>query len=319
MPPDTGRLPGLHRPSGRGRATPDNLLGMLKPSLLATSDLHVSHQGNREVVERIRPYAEGDWLIVAGDVADTVADIDWTLRLLRDRFERVIWAPGNHELWTTPNDEVQLRGEDRYRHLIELCRGLGVLTPEDEYPVWPGAEEDLVVAPVFLLYDYSWRPAGMTIPEALEHGEATGVVCTDEYLLHPDPYPSRRAWAQERLRSTQARLDRIPDDQRTVLVSHWPLSRLPTTILRYPHFAMWCGSEATEDWHLRYRAAVAVYGHLHIPISFRLDGVRFEEVSLGYPREWRTRADQPPNPVRRIEPADPARKLFDHALRQFSG
>jgi 3',5'-cyclic AMP phosphodiesterase CpdA len=291
---------------------------MPSPSLLATSDLHVSHAGNKAVVERIRPYADGDWLIVAGDVADTVTDIEWTLRLLRDRFERVIWAPGNHELWTVPADPVQLRGEARYRHLVELCRSLDVLTPEDEYPVWPGAEEELVVVPLFLLYDYSWRPAGMSIPEALEVGRETGVFCTDEFLLHPDPFPSRQAWAQDRLRSTQARLDALPADRRTVLVSHWPLSRVPTTILHYPHFAMWCGSETTEDWHRRYRAAVSVYGHLHIPVSFTVDDVRFEEVSLGYPREWRGRAEQPPYPVRRIDPADPARQLFDHATRSWA-
>jgi 3',5'-cyclic AMP phosphodiesterase CpdA len=266
------------------------------------------------VVERIRPYAEGDWLIVAGDVADTVADVEWTLRLLRERFERVIWAPGNHELWTVPHDPLRLRGDDRYRHLVELCRGLGVLTPEDEYPLWRGDDEELVVAPLFLLYDYSWRPKGTTIPQALAYARSTQVVCTDEFFLHPDPYPTRQAWAEHRLQSTQARLDRIPADRRTVLVSHWPLHRSPTTILRWPHFAMWCGMERTENWHRRYRAAAAVYGHLHLPLTLSVDGVRFEEVSLGYPREWRERREQPPYPVRRIVPPDPGRRPLDHRL-----
>jgi 3',5'-cyclic AMP phosphodiesterase CpdA len=291
---------------------------MPRPSLLATSDLHVSHAGNREVVERIRPTTDGDWLIIAGDVADRVADIEWTLRLLRDRFARVIWAPGNHELWTVPQDEVQVRGVERYRHLVELCRGLDVLTPEDEYPVWSGTDEDLVVAPLFLLYDYSWRPAGMSIEQALAVGRDTGVYATDEFLLHPDPFPSKQAWFEDRLAITRARLDAIDPGRRTVLVSHWPLTRLPTSILRYPHFAMWCGAERTEDWHRRYRAAVAVYGHLHIPVSFEVDGVRHEEVSLGYPREWQQRPQQPPEPVRRIDPPDLSRPLFDHARRTWS-
>jgi hypothetical protein len=47
---------------------------------------------------------------------------------------------------------------------------------------------------------------------------------------------------------------------------------------------------------------VAVYGHLHIPRTITVDGVRFEEVSLGYPREWRARG-RPPEPVRQILPA----------------
>jgi 3',5'-cyclic AMP phosphodiesterase CpdA len=292
---------------------------MSRPSLLATSDLHVSHAGNRAVIEQIRPYADGDWLIVAGDVADTVGDIEWSLRLLRDRFEKVIWAPGNHELWTTPRDDVQLRGVARYEHLVEICRGLGVLTPEDEFPVWMGSEDELVIAPLFLLYDYSWRPRGMTLPQALAHGRSTGVYCTDEFLLHPDPYPSRQDWAAARYVYTKARLDALPAAGRTVLVSHWPLHRAPTQILRWQHFAMWCGMEATADWHQRYRAAVAVYGHLHLPMTLRIDGIRFEEVSLGYPREWGQRAAQPPYPVRRIDPPDPAREALDERLMKAFG
>ena len=55
----------------------------------------------------------------------------------------------------------------------------------------------------------------------------------------------------------------------------------------YPEFALWCGTTATADWHTRYNAVCSVYGHLHIPRTTYYDGVRFEEVSLGYPREWR--------------------------------
>jgi 3',5'-cyclic AMP phosphodiesterase CpdA len=287
---------------------------MPRPSLLATSDLHVSHDGNWDVVERIRPDVEGDWLIVAGDVADRVADVERTLSRLRERFAQVIWAPGNHELWTTSRDAVQLRGVARYDHLVEVCRGLGVLTPEDDYPVWSGPDEELVVAPLFLLYDYSWRPAGMTVPQALGYARETGVYCTDEFLLHPDPFPSRQAWAEDRLRRTRARLELIPADRRTVLVSHWPLHRAPTSILRWPHFAMWCGTEATSDWHRRYRAAAAVHGHLHLPMTLSVDGVRFEEVSLGYPREWARRRRQPPSPLRRIVPPDRDRPPMDPRL-----
>ena len=55
---------------------------------------------------------------------------------------------------------------------------------------------------------------------------------------------------------------------------------------RIPRFSIWCGTRRSEDWHLRFRAAAVVYGHLHIPATHHRDGVRFEEVSLGYPRQW---------------------------------
>jgi hypothetical protein len=53
---------------------------------------------------------------------------------------------------------------------------------------------------------------------------------------------------------------------------------------------------------VRFRAQAVVYGHLHIPRTTWHDGVRHEEVSLGYPREWRRRAAPPVIP-RQILPA----------------
>jgi hypothetical protein len=71
-------------------------------------------------------------------------------------------------------------------------------------------------------------------------------------------------------------------------------------VLWYPEFAQWCGTELTADWHLRFRAAAVVYGHLHIPRTTWHDGVRFEEVSVGYPREWQRRDTGYPLPRRVI-------------------
>ncbi|WP_165988497.1 metallophosphoesterase [Streptomyces sp. YIM 98790] len=272
-------------------------------SLLAVSDLHVAYPENRAIVERLKPEHPDDWLIVAGDVGELAGDIRWALRLLAERFAKVIWAPGNHELWTHPSDPVTLRGQARYRHLVSLCRELGVVCPEDPYPLWEGAGGPVRVVPLFLLYDYTFRPEGTHTREAaLARAHQAGVVGTDESLLHPDPYPGIDDWCRKRLAVTEERLAALAPGERTVLVNHFPLRREPTRILRYPEFALWCGSEATADWHLRYRAEVVVYGHLHIPRTMWHDGVRFEEVSLGYPREWGRRGSSTYTP-HRILPA----------------
>ncbi|MEU1183224.1 metallophosphoesterase [Streptomyces sp. NPDC005820] len=272
-------------------------------SLLAISDLHVAFDDNRAVTEALWPEHDDDWLIVAGDTGEIVSDVFWALELLSKRFAKVVWAPGNHELWTHRLDPVTLRGAERYRHLVYVCRELGVVTPEDPYPVWHGEGGPVTVAPLFLLYDYTFRqPGAHTKREVLARAHANGVVAADEALLHPDPYPSLDAWCRARLHATAARLDALDPQVRTVLVNHFPLVREPTRILRHPDFAAWCGTEATRDWHLRYRAAAVVYGHLHIPRTTWHDGVRFEEVSVGYPREWRTRA-RPVGAPRRILPA----------------
>lgn len=273
---------------------------------MATSDLHVAYPENRSIVESLRPTSDEDWLIVAGDVAERVADIEWVLGMLRSRFARVVWAPGNHELWTHPKDEVQLRGEERYLHLVEVCRRLGVDSPEDPYPVWTGPGGPVTVAPLFVLYDYTFRvPEAAGKEESLTLAREAGIVCTDEYVLHPDPYPGRDHWCRARVEATARRLAECPSDRPPVLVNHFPLVRQPTDILRYPLFAQWCGTELTADWHVRFGAAAVVYGHLHIPRTTWYDGVRFEEVSVGYPREWKRRRQAPPNPVRQILPYEP--------------
>lgn len=106
--------------------------------LYAVSDLHVAHPENRAIVEGLFPVDEEDWLLPARDVGELAADVEWVLRLLADRFSTVVWVPGNHELWTHPSDPVRLRGEYRYRYLVDLCPSLGIRTPRTRTRSGPG-------------------------------------------------------------------------------------------------------------------------------------------------------------------------------------
>jgi 3',5'-cyclic AMP phosphodiesterase CpdA len=258
-------------------------------TLFAISDLHVEHRENRDLVERLEPESDADWLIVCGDVADALSDVEWALAVLRERFAKVVWTPGNHELLTHRDDASQLRGVRRYRHLVRMCRGLGVTTPEDPYPVWSGEGGSARIVPLFLLYDYSFgrTEVNWTREEALERAYEAGVVCVDEFLLHPDPYPSRQAWCHARVQEAERRLALLDPSIPNVLVNHFPLLIEPTRALRHPEFAQWCGTTRTATWHRRFDAAAVIYGHLHIPRTTWHDGVRFDEVSLAYPRERR--------------------------------
>jgi predicted phosphodiesterase len=266
--------------------------------LLAISDLHVGYPENRAYADSLAPADPADWLIVAGDVGEVFADVGFVLASLANRFARVIWAPGNHELWTLPSDPVAIRGVARYEALVKVCRRFGVLTPEDEFPVWVGPGGPVTVAPLFTLYDYSFAPGSPTTADsraaALRAADAAGIVPADEGRLFADPYPSAADWCRERVAATEARLAAV--DGPLVLASHWPLIAAPLGKLRHPAYAPWCGTTLTADWHTRYPVLAAVYGHLHIPRTAEYDGVRFEEVSVGNPREWRRRGAAPPPP-----------------------
>jgi 3',5'-cyclic AMP phosphodiesterase CpdA len=252
--------------------------------LYAISDLHVGFEANHRLWATL-PAHPDDWLILAGDLGETEDHLRFSLGVATARFGRVVWVPGNHELWTLPGDRSDLRGERRYERCVAICRDHGVLTPEDPYAVWPGDGPPSVVAPLFVLYDYSFRPDDVAERDALAWARASGIECADEHLLHPEPHASRAAWCRARAAATRARLDALPADHRTILVNHFPLRRELARLPAIPRFSIWCGTRLTESWHVDYRARVVVSGHLHIRSTRWIDGVRFEEVSLGYPRQ----------------------------------
>jgi 3',5'-cyclic AMP phosphodiesterase CpdA len=253
--------------------------------LYALSDLHVGFEANRRALSSLASHEE-DWLILAGDLGETLSDVATVLRATVARFARVLFVPGNHELWTVPDEGPALRGVAKYDALVALCRDHGVLTPEDPYPVWPGDGPRCAIAPLFLLYDYSFRPDSVPPERALDWAAETGVVCADEELLHPDPYPTREAWCAARCETTAARLAAIDPSLQTVLINHFPLRYELAHLPAIPRFTLWCGTRRTDDWHKRFRALAVVSGHLHLPSTRHRDGVRFEEVSVGYPRQW---------------------------------
>jgi 3',5'-cyclic AMP phosphodiesterase CpdA len=259
--------------------------------LHAISDLHVGYRENLLGLAEL-PHCPEDWLILCGDIADTRDQLESAIDVLQRKFARLIWVPGNHELWTLPR-RTGLRGVARYEQLVALCRRYDVLTPEDPFPVWEGEGGRHLLAPLFLLYDYSFRPDHVPVEEAVAWARESGIRCTDEVVLHPDPYPSRGDWCRARCAESERRLyEAIAEhDLPVVLIAHFPLREEHAILPRIPRFKVWCGTRKTEDWHRRFNASVVISGHLHIPSTRYVDGVRFEEVSLGYPDQWRQREE----------------------------
>jgi hypothetical protein len=71
-----------------------------------------------------------------------------------------------------------------------------------------------------------------------------------------------------------------------IVANHFPLHADLAVLPRIPRFSIWCGTTKTTGWHRRFNFEAVIYGHLHLRSSKRMDGVRFEEVSLGYPKQW---------------------------------
>ena len=252
--------------------------------LLAISDLHLSHPSNRAALSRLGHYPD-DWLAIAGDIGPSPDHLRLALDAIVPRFRHVVWTPGNHDLWASASHPQFGRGEERYDALVSICRSYGVSTPEDPYREFPG-DPGTVVVPMFLLYDYSYRPADVPAERAVRWAREAGVLCSDERLLDPHPHADRAAWSAARCDATETRLTALPPGTRTVLVNHWPLRYDLARPPRIPRFSIWSGTSRTEEWARRFAARVVVSGHLHLRTTLARHGVRYEEVSLGYPRDW---------------------------------
>ena len=282
--------------------------------LYAIADFHLRYEVTRQALEALRPHPY-DWLIVAGDVGETEEHLRFALALLSRRFGRVLWVPGNHDLWTIPTRPDDLRGEAKYLRQVQICREHGVLTPEDPYVVWPGEGPRCILAPTFVLYDYTFRPDDVPVERAIAWAAQENLLCSDEVLLHADPYPSKSAWCEARVKETEPRLAEAAARAPLVIINHFPLRQDLAILPRIPRFSIWCGTRRTEDWHLRFRAEAVIYGHLHIRGRYLRDGVRFEEVSVGYPQNWdQSRGLEPylrqilPHPADDDRPVPPFRR-----------
>jgi hypothetical protein len=114
----------------------------------------------------------------------------------------------------------------------------------------------------------------------------TGIRSADEDLLAANPYATCDEWCAARVEYTEERLKAISRDVRLIVANHFPLRGDLAVLPRIPRFSIWCGTTKTDHWDRRFNLEAAVYGHLHLRSSRQIGGVRFEEVSLGYPKQW---------------------------------
>ncbi|MBT5913417.1 MAG: metallophosphoesterase [Rhodospirillaceae bacterium] len=258
--------------------------------LLAISDLHLSQTSNKEALIKMADHRD-DWLIIGGDTSEKPELHEFAFKELSKRFGRLIWVPGNHDLWTFDSkSKYAKRGVEKYNMLVEIARSFGVITPEDPFLEWPEKSgndaESLFIAPLFLLYDYSFRPKSVDRNNVKNWVREVHAECSDEILLDPKPYKSREEWCWERCDMSTEKLSNIPETCKTILINHWPLRLDLINLPRVPRFTPWCGTHLTHDWHNKFRANVVISGHLHTRRTDFIDDCRFEEVSLGYRRQW---------------------------------
>ncbi len=287
---EASRLPGQRTRVSSSSVTPGK---MPSGKLYAIADIHLAFTDNRLAWSRLASHP-GDGLILCGDVGESADHLRVAFSKATACFDAVWWCPGNHELYTMRGKGSGARGEQKYQECVAIAREHGVLTPDEDFAIWDGEGGPAVIAPIFTLYDYSFRPNNVSLDDAIQWASEKDTVATDEFMLHPDPYPTRQDWCQalvqrfeSKLEAARAQFPSLP----FVIANHWQLREDLVELPLIPRFSLWCGTKLTDRWHRRFNAKVVISGHIHIRRTDWRDGCRFEEVSLGYPRQWKKCAE----------------------------
>src|SRR5215510_13601461 len=116
--------------------------------VFAVSDVHIDYDENaRWLANLSETDYRRDVLMLAGDVSDSVELLEWGLRSLASRFHRVVYVPGNHDLWVRHD-----RGQtsiDKFHTVCAVAARCGVATTT----LHCGR---LSIVPLLGWYDYSF-------------------------------------------------------------------------------------------------------------------------------------------------------------------
>lgn len=236
--------------------------------IFAISDLHTDFRENMMLVEELSGVIyQRDALIVAGDISDRPDTLRSTLALLRSKFMQIFYVPGNHELWVRRESRTSI---EKFHSVLALCETLNVQTS-------PAKVDAMWIVPLFSWYESQFDADNSGDNDSLngwadfylcKWPSAIGQVC-DFFLRMNEP----------RLRSY---------DGPVISFSHFLPRRdlLPAVErLKFKGLPKVAGCAALDEQIRSLKSGIHIFGHSHISCDRVIDGIRYIQNPLRYPRE----------------------------------
>ena len=243
-------------------------------TIYAVSDLHTDIRENLKLIEAISPTQhKRDSVIVAGDISNRLDVIEKTLHLLKAKFKHVFFVPGNHELWVAKEGHSSL---DKFDQIVSLCQELRIYTV-------PKLVEGVWVVPLFSWYERAFYPEGdHRAPELEAWGDfhlCQWPMQIDHSLFDPCKYfIGLNGWKIKAY------------DRPVISFSHF-VPRLdllpPPHVLTYKSLPLVSGSAKIEEIIRSIDSKTHIFGHTHINVDTTIEGVRYVQNAMRYPRERR--------------------------------
>ena len=243
------------------------------------SDIHVDINRDYPVAKELARFAKeqnAQLVIIAGDVSESQQETLNTLdRVEQDSGARVLFVPGNHDLWGPEEDPDQVA-----RIYEGYCRDAHCLCGRD---VVLG---DQVILGDVGWYDYSFGSGRYSLEE-FEEMSLAGRTWQDHF---------RNAWTRDNLGRNQWMLSRLETrmaaypDKELVMVTHMvPIKEftVPQEMGNWSYFNAFLGSRKLGELFTRYPVKTAVCGHVHYRKSLQKEGIAWLCRCLNYHTEWR--------------------------------
>jgi 3',5'-cyclic AMP phosphodiesterase CpdA len=237
--------------------------------VFALSDLHIDYESNAKWVGGLSTadYRD-DVLILAGDVTDLLRSLDWCLRSLVARFRKVLFVPGNHELWVARERFAKTSLQKFYdvAAVVEACGA----------SMQAFRTGSVSIFPLLGWYDYSFG----------EPSEELKSLWTDYHAcLWPQGFDMPRIAAHFTALNTK----QVAARGGTVITFSHFLPRLDLVPWYVPAerrvLDPVLGATCLEDQLRSLNPSIHVYGHSHINRNVEIDGVSYVNNAFGYPRE----------------------------------
>ncbi|KAL1551288.1 acyl-carrier-protein phosphodiesterase PptH-like [Salvia divinorum] len=259
------------------------------------SDLHTDYSENMSWLSYL-PNRNGSRsvLLVAGDVAETHQNFVVSMSILRDKFDRVFFVPGNHDLWLRREKIDYLSSLDKLDKLLDACEKLGVETK-------PSIVDGVGIIPLYSWYHESFDEerdiTGIRIP-------SLAMACKDYHVCKwPDELKkgdTSLATYFDSLNDENAGVvdDILKECTHIISFSHFlPRQELcpEKRMLFYPNLPKVIGSKYLEKRIRVIHGAEEqlpvchVFGHTHFCWDAVLEGIRYVQAPLAYPRERKRR------------------------------
>jgi predicted phosphodiesterase len=238
-------------------------------NVFAVSDVHVDYDENRRWLESLsKEDYRHDLLILAGDVADDCRLIAFAFRILVTRFRKVLFVPGNHDLWVSPGQPCTTSFE-KFAEISAIASSEGV-------SIEPHDEAEVSIVPLYAWYDFSFaRPTADLQARWRDFRECRwpdGVspsAVTDYFLGLNEP-------ALHRCRKTLISFSHF-----VPRIEVMPPNVPPKHRALYPVL----GSIRLGEQVRRLESVIHVYGHSHVNREVVLEGTTYINNAYGYPGE----------------------------------